>query len=369
MSSKDQISPKSVTEQRDAFIDQLLQFASGTFNIFSIYIGDRLGLYRALAEGGPSNAGELAARTNTQERYIREWLEQQTVAGILEVEDENQDAVSRRYRIPAGHIEPLIDCDSLNYVVPLTQLIAGAVRPLPAILDAYRNGGGVPYSAYGRDLREGQAAINYPAFAHQLSNEWLPMLSDVHDRLQGDPAARVADIGCGYGWSSIGIAQGYPKVRVDGFDLDEPSIEQARENARVNRVADRAQFHVRDASDPSLAGQYDLVTAFECVHDMADPVGALQMMRNLAGDRGSVLVVDERVGDRFTAKGNDVEWMMYGWSILHCLPVGMAEPSSAGTGTVMRADVLRRYATDAGFRSVDILPIDHFFFQFYRLKI
>lgn len=368
MSAKDQITSKSVSQQRDAFIDQLLQNAAGTFNIFSIYIGDRLGLYRALAEGGPSNASQLAARTNTQERYIREWLEQQTVAGILEVEDENRAAASRRYGIPAGHIEPLIDCDSLNYIVPLTQLLAGAVHPLPAILDAYRNGGGVPYSAYGSDLREGQAAINYPAFAHQLANEWLPMLDDVHDRLQADPPARVADIGCGYGWSSIGIAQGYPKVRVDGFDLDEPSIERARENADRNRVADRAKFHVRDASDPTLAGQYDLVTAFECIHDMSDPVGALRMMRKLAGDRGSVLVVDERVGDAFTAKGNDVEWMMYGWSILHCLPVGMTEPSSPGTGTVMRADMLRRYAADAGFRNVDILPIDHFFFRFYRLN-
>jgi SAM-dependent methyltransferase len=368
MSSTDQVSGEAIIQQRDAFIEQFLQFASGTFNIFAIYIGDRLGLYRALAEAGPSTAPELASRTNTHERYVREWLEQQTIAGILEVEDENHNAGARRFRLPPGHIEPLIQCDSLNYMVPLAQLIAGAVSPLPAVLDAYRNGGGVPLSAYGADLREGQAAINYPAFAHLLAREWLPTLSDVHARLQADPPARVADIGCGYGWSSIGIAHGYPKVRVDGFDMDEPSIERARDNALRNRVADRVQFHVRDASDPTLAGQYDLVTAFECVHDMSNPVGALRTMRQLAGERGAVLVVDERVGDTFTAKGNDVEWMMYGWSILHCLPVGMAESPAAGTGTVMRAGVLRRYAAKAGFRSVDILPIDHFFFQFYRLN-
>jgi SAM-dependent methyltransferase len=178
----------------------------------------------------------------------------------------------------------------------------------------------------------------------------------------------VADIGCGYGWSSTGIAHDYPKVHVDGFDLDRPSVERARDNARRNRVAGRVQFHVRNSSDPTLAGQYDLVTAFECVHDMSGPVSALHTMRQLAGERGTVLVVDERVGDTFTAKGNDVEWMMYGWSILHCLPVGMAEPSSAGTGTVMRANVFRRYAAEAGFHSVDVLPIDHFFFQFYRLN-
>jgi SAM-dependent methyltransferase len=357
-----------VAQQRDAFIERFLQFASGAFNIFAIYIGDRLGLYRALAEGGPSTAAELAARTRTHERYVREWLEQQTVARILEVEDENHLADARRFRLPPGYAEPLIHCDSLNYVVPLAQMIAGAVRPLPAILDAYRNGGGVPFEAYGPDLREGQAAVNYPAFAHQLAHEWLPTMSDVHARLQADPPARIADIGCGYGWSSIGLAQGYSKVHVDGYDLDEPSIAHARENARRNGVAERAHFQVRDASDPMLAGQYDLVTAFECIHDMSDPVGALRMMRQLAGEHGTVLVVDERVGDTFTAQGNDVEWMMYGWSILHCLPVGMADPPAAGTGTVMRADTLQRYATEAGFRSVEILPIDNFFFRFYRLN-
>ncbi len=124
---------------------------------------------------------------------------------------------------------------------------------------------------------------------------------------------------------------------------------------------------MRDGGDPTLAGQFDLVTAFECVHDMADPVAALRAMRRLAGEQGTVLIVDERVGDTFTAEGNDIEWMMYGWSILHCLPVGRVEPPAVGTGTVMRADTLRRYAKEAGLSSVAIVPIDDFFFRFYRL--
>jgi 2-polyprenyl-3-methyl-5-hydroxy-6-metoxy-1,4-benzoquinol methylase len=367
MSIAQPMSSEAIAGQRDAFIERFLGFTSGAFNLFSIYIGDRLGLYRALAEGGPVTSAELAAQTGTHERYIREWLEQQTVAGILEVEDENHGHHTRRFALPYGHAEPLVDSNSLNYLAPLAQLLAGAVRPLPALLDAYRSGGGVPFDEYGADLREGQAAINYPAFWHQLPNEWLPAISDIHARLQMNPAAHIADIGCGYGWSSLGMARGYPKVRVDGFDLDAPSIARARENAQTTGLVDRVRFDVQDAGDPSLAGQYDLVTAFECVHDMTDPVGALRTMRRLVKPGGTVLIVDERVGDAFTSQGNDVEWMMYGWSILHCLPVGMTEENAAGTGTVMRAETLRRYASEAGFSMVEILPIEHFFFRFYRL--
>jgi len=358
-----------VVEQRDAFIGRILDYVSGTFNTFAIYIGDRLGLYRALAEGGPSTPADLASRTGTHARYIREWLEQQAVARIVEVEDENAEAEARRYFLPAGHAEPLIDCSSLNYLAPITQLIAGAVRPLPELINAYKNGGGVPYSAYGSDLREGEAAINYPAFAHQLASEWIPAMPDVHERLLSDPPARVADIGCGYGWSSIEIAKGYPHVRVDGYDLDRPSIQQARLNAERNHVSERVSFQVRDAGDPSLEGQYDLVTAFECIHDMSDPVGVLRKMRNLIGEHGTVLVADERVGENFSVNGNDIDWMMYGWSILHCLPVGMVDSPAAGTGTVMRPATLQRYAAEAGFSSVEVLPVDNFFFRFYRLKV
>jgi SAM-dependent methyltransferase len=359
---------EALAHQRDAFIERFLGYASGAFNIYAIYIGDRLGLYRALAEHGPSTAAELAERTGTHARYVREWLEQQTVAGTLAVEDDSREAETRRYYVPPGHVEPLIECESLNYLAPLAQLLAGAARPLPELLQAYRTGGGVPFEAYGPDLREGQAAINYAAFMRQMPSELLPTMPDVHARLLADPPARVADLGCGHGWSSIAIARGYPKVLVDGFDLDAPSIERARKNAERNHVAGRVNFQVRDASDPELAGRYDLVTVFEALHDMTNPVGALDTMRRLAGERGAVLVVDERVGDRFTAQGNDVEGLMYGWSILHCLPVGMVDEPSAGTGTVMRADTVRRYAAEAGFGSVEILPVENFFFRAYRLN-
>ncbi len=374
MSAKDTIEVlavegTTVEAERDAFVERILQAVSGTFDIFAIYIGHQLGLYRALAEdkGGWLTSSELAAHTGTHERYVREWIEQQTVTGVLEVEDESVGAVERRFRLRAGHVEVLTEADSLNYLAPLVQLLVGVAHPVSSVLDAFRTGGGVPLSEYGIDFLEGQGAVNRASYLFQLGSEWLPAMPDVHTRLQADPPARVADIGSGAGWSSIGIAKTYPKVQVDGYDLDEPSVEVAKVNAAEMGLADRVSFHVKDAGDVRLGEAYDLVTALECIHDMADPVSALRTMRRLAGDTGAVLVVDERVGDYFTAKGNDVERMMYGWSILHCLPVGMADQPSVGTGTVMRADTLRQYAREAGFKEVEVLPIENYFFRFYRL--
>jgi SAM-dependent methyltransferase len=353
--------------QRDDFVERLLQSTSGVFDIFTIYIGDRLGFYRVLANGKPLTSVELAARTGTHERYVREWLEQQTVAGILEVENASAEATARRYHLPAGRAEVLVERDSLNYLAPLAQLVVGATHPVHSVLDAFQNGSGVPFADYGADLREGQAGINRTMFLQELGRDWLPVMPDVHARLQANPPARVADIGCGAGWSSIGMAQAYPKIEVDGYDLDESSIELARANLREENLNGRVKFHVRDAGDPTLAEGYDLVTAFECVHDMSDPVSALRTMRRLVNGTGAVIIADERVGENFTPSGNEVEWMMYGWSVLHCLPVGMADHPTTGTGTVMRVGTLRRYALEAGFRDVEILPIENFFFQFYRL--
>ncbi len=354
-------------QRRSELVDRLLGSTRGLFDIYTVYIGDRLGLYEQLADHGPLASTQLAQRSDTQERYVREWLEQQTVCGILGVENESDDAANRRFFLPGGHREVLTDRESLYFLAPLAQLAVGAARPVNAVLNAFREGGGVPYSQYGANLRDGQARMNRPMFLNELGSVWLPALPDVHARLQADPPARVADVGCGVGWSSIGIAKSYPKVRVDGFDLDEPSIETARANAVSCDLDRRVTFQVRDAGDPQLAGRYDLVTAFECIHDMSDPVAVLRAMRGLAGNDGVVLVVDEKVADRFTADGDDLERMMYGWSVLHCLPVGMADTPSAETGTVMRTDTLRRYAREAGFGDLDILSIDHLFLRFYRM--
>jgi ubiquinone/menaquinone biosynthesis C-methylase UbiE len=246
--------------------------------------------------------------------------------------------------------------------------MVGIVRPIPAVLEAFRSGGGVPYAAFDADFCEGQGEMNRAQFVNLLGSEWLPAVPEVHARLGDDPPARVADVACGTGWSSLALAAAYPKVRVDGFDLDGYSIELARRNLAGTDLADRVSFEVRDAADPVSQGGYDLVTVFEAIHDMSAPVDALRAMRGLLVEGGSVIVADERVADSFTAPGDEVERLMYGWSVLHCLPVGMAEQPSAATGTAMRPDTLREYARAAGFRDVEVLPIENDFWRFYRLR-
>jgi SAM-dependent methyltransferase len=289
------------------------------------------------------------------------------VCGILAVQDASADAAERRYLVSAGAAEVLLDRGSLNHLAPLSRAIVGCIAQMRPLLEAFRTGGGVPWEQYGADVREAQADLNRPQFLTLLGTEWLTAIPDVHARLLAEPPARVADIACGAGWSSIAIAQAYPHVRVDGFDTDEAAIELACANAQQAGVADRVRFSVHDAGDPSLSGRYDLVAVFEAIHDMSRPVEALQTMLRLVADGGAVLVMDERVGERFTAPGDDVERFMYGWSVLLCLPTGMAEQPSEGTGTVMRADTLRGYAARAGFGRVEVLPIEHDFFRFYRL--
>jgi SAM-dependent methyltransferase len=361
--------------RRDALAERLFQATLGTMDLLTIYLGDRLGLYRALAAGGPATAAELATRAGTDERYTREWLEQQAAGGILDVEDASPGPGERRFALSAGPAEVLTDVDSLSYQAYLGKFAAALGGAAPAVGRAFRSGEGVSWDAMGPDLREGQAEQNRPIFLNLLGREWLPAIPDLHARLsrvpaQGSPPARVADFACGAGWSSIAIALAYPDARVDGYDLDAPAIEMARANATAQGVAGRAAFYVRDAADPALQGQYDLALICEALHDLPDPVGALRAMRRLVVPGGTVLVVDERVGEELVAPADDLERLMYGFSVLCCLPNGRAVPPtsvSAATGTVMRPRTLRAYATRAGFERVEVLPIEHDLFRLYRL--
>jgi 2-polyprenyl-3-methyl-5-hydroxy-6-metoxy-1,4-benzoquinol methylase len=216
-------------------------------------------------------------------------------------------------------------------------------------------------------MRVSEGNANRPAYLGPLGRDWLPSIADVHARLLADPPARIADVGCGMGWSSIGIALAYPKVRVDALDLDAPSIGMARRHAAEAGVSDRIRYLVADAATTGLTGRYDLITLFESFHDMAHPVAILTELGRLLGPDGSIVIADTKTSERFDPPGDAMEGYHYGWSIMQCLHGGL-QRGGAGTGTVMRPDTLRRYAEAAGLGRVDILPIEHDSWRFYRLR-
>jgi 2-polyprenyl-3-methyl-5-hydroxy-6-metoxy-1,4-benzoquinol methylase len=349
---------------RAAFQARFLESAASAAEMACVHLGHSLGYYRALDK--PRTAAQLARATGTDARYAREWLEQQAKAGYLECDDKSAPAHRRKYRLDPELAPVLADGDSTDYLVPLASLCVAAQAPIVDVEQAYRSGAGVPYRKYGAAFVAGQAAQNRALFLDLLGKDWIPRLKDVHARLRKAPPARVADVGCGAAWSSIALAQAYPQALVDGFDLDARSVKAARANVAAAGLEGRVSVAVRDAADVEHKGRYDLVMAYECIHDLSDPVGVLRSMRSMCKPGGTVLVMDENTGASLAEPG-PFDRIFYAWSVLHCLPVGRDAPKSAATGTVMRTETLQAYAKKAGFSKAEVAPIPNDFFRFYRL--
>ncbi len=357
----------SAPARAEALSERLLAATINALELQSIYLGTELGLYRVLADRGPLTSVELAAVARIHPRYAREWLEQQAVAGLLDVDDPAAGAHERRYALDPGHRRVLVEPDAGEHVAPFAHMIQGIADALPHVVEAYRTGGGVPYHRYGRDFRHGQGHINRPAFTHDLATSWIPAMPDVVRRLEA--GGRVGDLGCGQGWSTIGVAQAFPRSQVVGLDLDDASVQDARRHAaEAGLGSDRIAFVGGDAAaQVAQHGPFDLVLLLEALHDLSQPVEVLEAARRSLGPGGVVLVADEKVADTFTAPGDDAERLMYGFSVTHCLPATMAEQPSAATGTVIRADEVRRLGHAAGFAGVTELDADGGFFRLYRL--
>ncbi|WP_280421858.1 class I SAM-dependent methyltransferase [Nocardia carnea] len=347
-----------------AMTDRIIRSVLGAVDVLAIFVGDRLGWYRSLVADGPASAVELATRTGTHPRYAREWLEQQAVTGLLSVHRDGS-ADERVFAIPAATAEVLTDEHSLEYLAPIARLFGAAGPVLPKLLDAYRSGSGVSWDELGDDAREGQADGNRPWYERRLAAA-LNGVPEVAQVLSA-PGATVLDIGCGAGWSAIALSRAYPAARVRGVDIDAPSVRTAVANAAGAGVADRVEFTAGDAAELP-AGAFDIAFAFECVHDMPRPVEVLASVRRALRPGGIMVVMDEAVAPEFAPDGDELERLMYGFSLFVCLPDGMSSPPSAGTGTVMRPATLRGYALEAGFAKFDVLPIEDFgFWRFYRL--
>jgi 2-polyprenyl-3-methyl-5-hydroxy-6-metoxy-1,4-benzoquinol methylase len=350
-------------DRRDQFVERLFGAFLGGMELLSIDLGRRLGLYRALHEGGAATDAELAGRTGISRRYATEWLDQQAVAGIVDVAEE---PAGRRYTLPAAHADVLVAEEHPAHLMGVAPSLTGLALTVPAVTEAYRQGTGVPYAAFGAEIRHGIGSFNRPVFTGELV-DWVRALPEVVARLEGD-GARVLDLGCGTGWSAIALARAFPGVRVHGVDLDEASIAEARRHAEAAGLADRVTFDVGDAAELAVAEPVVLVCVFEALHDMGRPVDVLRRVHAALEPGGAVLIGDERVADAFTAPGDDVERFMYGWSVLHCLPATLAEPGhDVANGTVLREQTVHGWARDAGFPGVRTLPIDNDFWRFYRL--
>lgn len=351
-------------QQVEQFAEKLFMAGLAAMELANIELGERLHLYEVLAEG-PRTAPELAAAAGIAPRYAREWLEQQAVAGVVEVDDTGKDPDARRFTLPAAHAHCLLDDDSEACMKPLAAIAPWLSTSLDLMTEEFRSGRGVAFGDF--DLHDLQAAFTRPVFVNHLVQNWLPALPDVQAKLAAGDPVRIAEVGCGEGLAAITIAQAYPNARVDAFDLDKESIAVARKAGADAGVLDRVRFQQVDAATiPGEAG-YDLVMAVEMLHDVPDPVGVLQTMKRLAGDAGAVLVVDERAKDTFTVDGDPMERLFYAFSTLHCLSVAMQD-DGAGTGTVIRSDTVRRYAAEAGFGAVDVLDVEHPQFRLYRLR-
>jgi 2-polyprenyl-3-methyl-5-hydroxy-6-metoxy-1,4-benzoquinol methylase len=323
-----------------AFVFRAVEEVGATLNCALVVMGDRLGYYRYLAAHGPATAAEMAKRTETGEPYAREWLNAQAAGGFVEY-----DAGTRRYTLPAEHAVALTDENSPAFLPGFFQIAHGTVRDAYRIIEVARRGAGVGWHEHNDDVHLGCERFFRPSYAANLES-WLSALDGVVGKLQR--GAKVADVGCGHGASTILMAQAYPRSTFTGSDYHPESIATARERASAAQVQDRVQFEVRSATGATGAG-HDLVTMFDCLHDMGDPDGAARHVRDIIAPDGTWMIVEPAAGDHVEDNLNPVGRAYYGFSTLLCTPASLSQEPGAALGTQAGPARIREVATTAGF--------------------
>jgi SAM-dependent methyltransferase len=328
------------------FLGRAIGDLGATLSTALVVIGDRLGLYRAMADGSPVTAEELAARTGTAVAYLRPWLANQAAGGYIEY-----DASAQTWSMTTEQAYALACEDGTAFFPGSMQLALGVLRDVPAVEERFRTGAGLGWHEHDAALFEGTERFFRPGYAANLVSAWLPALTGVVDRLSG--GASVADVGCGHGASAILMAEAFPASRFVGTDYHEGSVVVARRRAEDAGVGDRVRFETADAADLA-GGPYDLITMFDCLHDMGDPGAAARAARRaLAGD-GVLMVVEPLAGDRVEDNLHPLGRVFYGASALICTPCSLAQPGARALGPQAGPAVLTAVLRDAGFSRVRV---------------
>jgi SAM-dependent methyltransferase len=326
------------TKKVEAFLGRVVTDFGAAFSVALSFMGDRLGLYKAMAYAGPLSVAELAKKTNSSESYIKEWLVNQAAGGYIEY-----DAAIGKYYLPDEHAIALTDENSPFYVAGGFQAISAMIKAEDRIERSFRSGKGMKWGEHHHDLFEGTERFFRPAYLGNLLDNWLPAVSDIKERL--NDGITVADLGCGYGASTIILAETFPKSKFIGFDNHEPSIKEAN-HAVVSKKLNNLTFAVSGAQD--FKAKVDFITFFDCLHDMGDPVGALKNCLNQLKPNGVVMAVEPMAGRKVEENFNPVGRVFSGASVLCCTPNALATGGYA-LGTVASDDELEKVARTAGF--------------------
>ncbi len=325
-----------------AFVFRAVGEVGATLNTALVVMGDKLGLYRALAGSGPLTPSELAERTGVAERYVREWLNAQAAGEFVDY-----DPDSGRYALPPEQAVALTDESSPAYLPGFFQIALGSVIDSPRVMEASKTGAGIGWHDHVNDVYEGCERFFRPGYNANLVSSWLPAFDGLVEKLER--GASVADVGCGHGASTVLMAKAFPNSTFRGFDYHEGSITTARQRAEDAGVSERVSFAVAPAS--SYAGSYDLVTMFDCLHDMGDPMGAARhVLSSLAAD-GTWLIVEPAAGDRVEDNLNPVGRAYYSFSTLLCTPSSLAQEVGLALGAQAGEARIRNVVTAAGFTS------------------
>jgi SAM-dependent methyltransferase len=322
------------------FVGKFVGDLGATISAGNVVVGDRLGLYRALAEG-PANAGQLAERTGTDPRYVDEWLRGQAAGGYIEY-----DAATETYAMTDEQAFALTDPNGPIFLPGAFELALGSLRAEDRVVEAFRTGAGIGWHDHDAHVFTGCERFFRPGYLANLVAEWIPALDGVQARLES--GASVVDLGCGHGASTILMAQAFPASTFTGSDYHEESIAEARKRAAEAGVADRVSFDVAGAQSFG-ARDVDLVTTFDCLHDMGDPLGAAKAIRSgLAGD-GTWMIVEPYAGDSVASNLNPVGRVYYNFSTFLCVPNALSQPGGYALGAQAGEAAIRQLVTDAGF--------------------